>query len=162
MWFWLICTLHKKGVAIFNSDNTPVLKGKLNTSDGFWDVKISSSHPVSFPISPTNPNAFPPLHLDKTKSEMASYLHPATGWPTKSIFIQATKNGNFIIWTGRTTNLISRNLPLSLPNIKGHLRQEQQNLRSTKLIPTAAKLEVESPPDQYSKTQNCFFTLSKK
>ena len=52
---------------------------------------MSSSHPASFPTTPTNQNANAVLHLDKIKSELTSYLHAAAGCPNKSTFIQAMK-----------------------------------------------------------------------
>ena len=58
--------------------------------------------------------------------------------------------------------LISKHLHLSLPTLKGHLRQEQYNIISTKTIAKKYKLEVESSPTQDSKTQDCFFKTHNK
>ena len=85
-------------------------------------LTITSSQPE---LTPTTPNANFVLRLDKTKPELASYLHADTGLPTKSTFIQALNNANFITWPGLTTNIISKQLPLSLTTLKGHLKQEQ-------------------------------------
>ena len=42
------------------------------------------------------------------------------------------------------------------------MKQEQQKICSTKPLPTKEKLEAESSHNQESKTQDCFFTLTKK
>ena len=148
----------KNDVTIFNSDNTSVINGKINTSDGLWGGIITSSQSESYTTAPTTPNANSVFRLHKTKSELASYLH--AGCPTKSIFIQAMNNGDFITWPGLNSNLISKHLTLSLPTLKSHFEKEQQNICS-KTLPTKYKLEYESPPNQKSKTQG-FFTLTTK
>ena len=43
--------------------------------------------------------------------------------------------------------------------MKGHLKQEQQNLRSTRPTPPDIKIE---PPDDDLKTHDCFITFSTK
>ena len=70
-------------VTIFNSDNTPLLKGKRNTYDVLWDIKISSSQSASFPTTPKNSNTNSVLRLDKSKSELVSCLYSAAVFPTK-------------------------------------------------------------------------------
>ena len=89
------------------SDNTPVLKGRINTSDGLWDVKITSSQPESSPTAPTTSNTNHILFLDKTKSELDIYLHAASVCPTKTTFFQKIHNWGFITCPGLTSKLIS-------------------------------------------------------
>ena len=120
----------KKDVAIFNLDKTPVLNGTRNTSDGLWHVTIETSQTETSPTATINQSANSVLRLYKIKSELASYLHAAAGCPTKSNFIQATHNENFITWPGLTSKLISKHLPLSLTNLKGRLNQDQQNIKT--------------------------------
>ena len=50
-----------------------------------------------------------------------------------------------------------QNLPLYLPTLKGHLRQEKRNIISTKKIETKDKPKSEASPTKESKTQDCFF-----
>ena len=42
------------------------------------------------------------IHKNKTKTELAQYLHAYCFSPTQSTFIRAIKNGNFISWPGLT------------------------------------------------------------
>ena len=97
----------KKIVTIFNSDNTPLLDRKWNTYDVLWYVKMQLSQTTSSPTTPTNTNANYILRLDHKKYELSNYLYAATGYLTKSTFIQAINNGNFIVWPGLTANIIS-------------------------------------------------------
>ena len=77
----------EKYVTILNSDKTPVINGKRNTSDSLWGINISSSQTASFRTTHMNTNEKSGLHLDKTKYELASYLHAAAGCLIKSTFI---------------------------------------------------------------------------
>ena len=124
----------RESLKVYNRSKDLVLTGQRNQNDGLWDVNLSSlksAPPVSLPMYTTaSLNAV--LRYDKTKSELAAYLHAAAGYPTKSSFITAIKNGNFLTWPGLTPELISKHLLPSIPTTKGHLKQEQQNLRSTR------------------------------
>ena len=130
----------KNYVTILNSYNTPVLNLIRNTPDVSWNLTINSSQPKTPLAAPTTSNYNYALHINKTKSELASYLHTAAGCPTKSTFVEAINNRNFITWPGLTSKIVSKNMPLSIQTLKVHLRQEQQNIRSTKTIPTKEKL----------------------
>ena len=80
-----------KDVTGFNSDKTPVLNGIRNMSDGLWGVTIENSQPKSPLTATITQQANSVLHLDRTKSELVSYLHAAEGFPTKPTFIQEIK-----------------------------------------------------------------------
>ena len=116
----------KRDVTIFNPDNNTVLNRKNDISDGLWNVTITLSQPESSPTAPTNSNTNHILFLDKTKSELDIYLHAASVCPTKTTFFQKIHNWGFITCPGLTSKLISWHLPLYLPILKGHLKQEQQ------------------------------------
>ena len=121
---------------------------------------MSPSQTVSLPTTPTNTNTNATLCLDKTSSELYNYLHADAGCPTKSAFIQAINNVNFITWSGITTKLIPKHLPPYIPTLKVHLNQKKKHICSTKPIPTTLKLEVYPPPNQESNTQEYLFTLT--
>ena len=86
----------KKYVIIFNSEKTPVINETRNTYDVLWNVTIETSQPNPLLTADITKQENSFLSLDKTKSELDSYLHAATGCPTKSTFIQAINNRNFI------------------------------------------------------------------
>ena len=124
----------KKDVTIFNSDKNTVLNRIRNTSYRWWYLTIKSSQPETSLISPTTPNANSVLHKDKTKQELASYLHSDLGCAKTSNFIQTINNENFITWTFINSKLISKHPHIYPPTLKGNLRQEQLNTKSIKKV----------------------------
>jgi hypothetical protein len=51
----------------------------------------------------------------------------------KSTWITAIKNGHFTSWPGLTEHAVEKNLSKSTPTTKGHLNQQRQHARSTKV-----------------------------
>ena len=89
------------------------------------------------------------LFLDKTKSKLATYLNTVSDCPTKSTFISDINTGNFNTFPGLTAKLVSNHLPLSIPTMKGHVKQETQNRHSAKAtLSPSIKIEPELPPIQ--------------
>ena len=151
----------KDSLKVYNHrNNLAVLMGRCNYNNGLWDVNISSSQssaPQTSPPSLSTASLNAVLRYDKTKAELATYIHTAAGCPTKSSFMTAIRNGNFLTWPGLTTELISKHLLPSIPTAKGHLKQEQENLRSTKstTVPTI-KIEPEQDAIQEAKQHECY------
>ena len=70
------------------------------------------------------------LKIEKTSmKDLAQYIHACAYSPTKSTFLEAIKNGYFKTWPGLTYDLINKHLPDMVATSKGHLRQEQKNIR---------------------------------
>ena len=65
---------------------------------------------------------------------LVCYMHAAAGFPVRSTWIKATKNGNFNSWPGLTYNNAAKYYPQSMETIKGHTVQSSQGLRPTKNI----------------------------
>ena len=134
-----------------------ILTGVRNLSDGLWDVKLQ---PNSLKI-----NAI--IRKDKSKVELAEYLHACAGSPPISSFLRAIKNGNLITWPGIDSVNFSKFLKPKIATAKGHLNQEKKNLQSTK-----PKIKIEAmnhvqeatdfcPPSEEPnmKTLECFSTI---
>ena len=101
--------------------------------------------------------------LDKTNSELATYLHTAADCPTKSTFVSTINNGNFTTCPGLTAQLITNNLPLSIPTMKVHVKQEPHNHCSAKApLSPSIKIEPEVSPIQESKNQDYFINIATK
>ena len=153
----------KQDLQIFNDKKELVLTGQRSYTDGLWNVNLSSLQPTTRPppqsTTVKQPTANVILRYDKPKSELAAYFHATVGSPTKHALTTAINNGNFVTWPGLTTDLINKHLLPSIPTMKGHLKQEQQNLRSTRLTPPDIKIE---PPDNDQKTHDCFITFATK
>ena len=86
----------KKDVIVFSSYKTPVLNGISNTYNGFWDVTIETSQPEPSLTATITQHTNSVIHLDKTKSELASYLHDVAGCPKTSPSIQVINNGSLL------------------------------------------------------------------
>ena len=65
-------------------------------------------------------------------------------------------------WPGITSKLIYKHLTLSLLDLKGRLKQDQNKIIPTKKIATKEKPETEASLTQEYKTQDCFFSIPTK
>jgi len=74
------------------------------------------------------------------------FLHACSFSLTKSTFLKAIKNGNFITWPGLTAENVQKHLPISIATLKGHMNQEKQNVQSTKTKSTSITT-TDSPTD---------------
>ena len=68
---------------------------------------------------------------DKSKTDLARYLHATAFSPSLTTFIKAIKNENFITWTGIDTLNFATLLGTTKATELGHLDQERANLQST-------------------------------
>ena len=80
----------------------------------------------------------------KTKAELVQYLHRCAFSPVVHTWIKAIDAGCFATWTGLTSELVRKHLPKSLETVKVHLKQDRQNIRSTKPSITTAPLVLPS------------------
>ena len=118
------CTIlmNKYALHVFK-DLKHILSGIRNRRDGLWDIPIQS---------PTQQFANVILRKDTTKKDLIAFFHGACFSPTKTTFLKAIKNGNFISWPGLTLDNVTRYLNMTVPTALGHMKQERQNLQSTK------------------------------
>ena len=179
------CEIHldsKKLVAF--KDNKIILNGERNTQDGLWDVPIPQQPnlPVDdgWTLVQRKKHKLKPsiqhkaniiIRKDKTKLELAQWLHASCGSPNHSTFIKAIEKGNFISWPGLSVNLINKHLPPNEATAKGHLNQERKNLQSTKpSIILRHKIKLENQDDEQSdlfppsetpntKSHHCFASI---
>ena len=100
-----------------------ILTGTCNWTDGLWDVVL--------PQCQQSINKH--IQWDKTKYELAEYLHKCAFSPSFVTFQKAIKKGHFITWPGISDINFNKFIKNTLPTAKGHLDQERENLQSTKL-----------------------------
>ena len=67
-----------------------------------------------------------------TQADLVQFLHHAAFIPVTSTWTQAIDVGYFTTWPVLTSELVRKYLPKSLAAAKGHMRQDRQNIRSTK------------------------------
>ena len=75
-----------------------------------------------------------------TKADLVQYLHRCAFSPVMHTWTKAINAGFFATWPGLTSKLVLKHLPKSIATAKGHLQQDRQNIRSTKLSVAAAPL----------------------
>jgi hypothetical protein len=72
-------------------------------------------------------------HDNNNRKYLINYLHAACFSPVKSTWIMAIKNGNFSSWPGLTEHAVEKHFSKSTSTTKGHLNQQRQNARTTKI-----------------------------
>ena len=125
-------------------DRQLILKGKRNTTDGLWDINLTKNDPT------LRQQLNVILLQNKTNQQLAKYLHACCYSPSKSIFLKAIKNGNFLSWPGLDSKLIEKHLQTPVATAKGHLDQERRNLQTTKNDQITVKIppeKIESPDE---------------
>ena len=75
------------------------------------------------------------------------YHHASLGFLTKSTLLKAVWHGSLVTFPGLNVLAINRYFPDSDETQKGHMRQQRQNVRSTKV----KNVEVE---DDYTDNEN--------
>ena len=89
------------------------------------------------------------IQKDKTKNELAEYLHKVAFSPAISTFQRAIQNGNFVTWLGINEINFTIYVTNQIPTAKGHLDQKRANSQSTK--PKDSDLEDFQPTDRCAK-----------
>lgn len=118
-----------------------ILHGQRNTTDGLWDVSMSSNPTPS--STSLHLNAI--IRKDKTKTDLATYLHACAFSPTIPTFHQAIKNKNFITWPSIEQINFEKFVDDKTAIYMGHMDQVRQNLQPTKL---------QSPSSDYRPSDN--------
>jgi hypothetical protein len=90
-------------------------------------------------------------HDNSNQKYLINYLHAVCFSPVKSTWIAAIKNGHFTSWTGLTEHVVEKHLCKSILTTKGHLNQQRQHARSTKVKEPKVIME-EKDLDQGIKT----------
>ena len=148
----------KHDLKIYDNKKRIILRGARNFTDGLWDVKLNIPQQTSVQHTV---NAV--LKIDKTsKKDLAQYLHACAYSPRKTTFLDAIKKGLFTTWPGLTYDLIKKHLPDTIATSKGHLRQEQKNIRSTQIkVEDEPKIVLDYhplPEEDNTKTHECYLT----
>eukprot|EP00957_Ditylum_brightwellii_P039386 2979039-Ditylum_brightwellii.AAC.1 len=85
----------------------------------------------------------------KIKKDIAQYLHDAAFSPNPATWLKAIQRGFFTTWPGLDENLVQKHLEKSVAMYKGHMKQQQKNVRSTQpKNPTNKKPPQEEQPEE--------------
>ena len=123
---------------------TATLEGTRNTNNIIYytDLQCTNQSPVS-PIPPPSPFSNNVRALS-TKSDIFQYLHRSSFSPVVSTWTATITSCFFTTWPGLTSALVRKHLLKILATAKGHLRQDRQNVRSTRT--TSPTTPISDPP----------------
>ena len=125
-----------------NDDTT--ITGQKDPSTGLYYIDLHESPPVA-------PQALHPFACSankmKTKAELVEHLHRCAFSPVVHTWTKAIDAGYFATWPGLTSKMVRKHLPKLLVAAKGHLKQDGQNIRSTKPSIATAPLVL---PNQHA------------
>ena len=146
---------------------TMVIKGHRNSHNGLWHVPLAPQLNATrnFPVSQQCHSA---IYNQNTKADLAGFIHACLFSPTPSTLLRAIRNGHLTTFPGLYSELISKHLPKSLATSAGHMRMQQQGIRSTKekpppidpAIPIETSLDIApSQEPQNRKTNKVYVTI---
>jgi hypothetical protein len=121
------------------------MHGSRDPRSRLWRVDLKQ-------IFETKQVQFNHAHDNSTQKDLINYLHAVCFSPVKSKWITAIKNGHFTSWPGLTEHGVEKHLSKSTSTKKGHLNQQRQNARTTK-VKDPKVIKTEPNLDQGLKTQ---------
>jgi hypothetical protein len=112
--------------------------GSRDPKSGMWRVNLKQK--IKPEIAQCNH-----AHDNNNQKDLINYLHAACFSPVKSTWIKGIKNGFFSSWPGLNEHSFEKYLSKSTSTAKGHLNQQRQNARTTKIKDTQV---LDSEADQ--------------
>ena len=131
-----------KDVSLTGPNTT--LTGTRNTDNRIYYIDLQSIEPSPNAHLPQHSPCSNNVHTLSTKSYIMQYLHQASFSPVVSTRTTAITAGFFTTWPGLTSALVHKHFTKSLATAKGHLRQDRQNVRSTRN--TSPATTILNPP----------------
>ena len=128
----------KKDVAVISPGGKTVFTGwRENNLPKLWRfaLKTNGQERIQEIIDTTTNLIAPAAHnaYDLPSLEaLVRYMHAAAGFPVKFTCLRAMKKVNFATWPGLTYSNAEKYCPQSVENLKGHMVQSSQEVRSTK------------------------------
>ena len=108
------------------------LKGTCNTDNRLYYMDLQSANQSPVSTIPRHSPFSNNIHALSTKSNIVQYLHLSASSPVVLTWTAAINSGFFTTWPGLNSALVHKHFPKSLVTAKGHLRQDRQNVRSTR------------------------------
>lgn len=128
------CTLTftAKDVVVYNELGQRIILGWRDPVTKLWCIPIAQSNDWIPPTSSDGEELVANVYEIPSFKEAIQYLHAAAGFPVKSTWIKAVKNGNYSTWPLITPENVSKYCPIADETSKGHMHQQRQGTRSTK------------------------------
>ena len=130
------CTVmfKKQHVIVISPEGKPILQGRREKKlPHLWRFDLKPNDRGKQKYTTTNqkrPESHSVYDLPSIEA-IVRYMHATAGFPVKSTWLKAFKNGNYESWPGLTYNNAARYFPHSVETLKGHMLQSPKGLRST-------------------------------
>jgi hypothetical protein len=111
-------SINKKGTLTITTSKPLVLQGCKSNQEKLWTVSANLNDQISEEAN--NVYSLPSI------PQTITYLHAATGFPVKEIWMGAIKAGIFIAWPSLTTLAVQKHFPDSNENLKGYMKKHLQ------------------------------------
>ena len=109
--------------------------GQRNSTTGLWDIPLTPNAHAPTTTQLNNTHIANNAYTKQTKQQLVTWLHAAAFSPVVATWCAAIDRGYFLTWPGLTSALVRKHLPKTVATYKGHLKQDRQGLRSTKIHP---------------------------
>ena len=119
-----------KEVSLTGPDAT--LTGTRNTNNVIYYIDLQHLEPAPNTHLPQHYLCSNNVHTLSTKADIMQYIHRLAIGLVVSSWITTITAGFFATWPGLTSTLVRKHSPKSIATAKGHLRQDRQNVRSTR------------------------------
>ena len=124
----------KEDVTVLSPQGKPIIQGQREKKiPHLWRFALipdNRKEKIYTTTSQKGPEANIVYDLPSVEA-LVRYIHAASGFPVRSTWLRAIKNGNFNSWPGLTYNNAAKYCPQSVETIKGHMVQSSQGVRST-------------------------------
>ena len=131
-----------KDVSLTGPNTT--LTGTRNTENGLYYIDLQRTKPAHTAHLPQHALCSNNVHILSTKSDIMKYLHQASFSPVVSTWTNAIIAGLFTTCPGLNSTIVRKHLPKILATAKGHLRQDRQNVQSSRNTSPAST--ISKPP----------------
>jgi hypothetical protein len=126
-----IVTFKNASVTVCNSEKSQILSGPRDLDTGLWCINLRrDTEEVNQPVANN-------MYELRNTGALVNYLHKALFSPTKSVLLQALKDGYLTTWPGLTEDDVHSHLKLMPTTAMGYMNQKRQSIRSTAKAPFA-------------------------
>jgi len=115
-------TFDKHKMEVYKNDEK-VLIGVRNQEDGLWDVPVKK-------VQLEKANVI--IRVDKTKNDLANFIHATMFSPTIDTLDKAIRNKNLLTMPGVNDVNFKKYLEDNIPTAGGHIKQERKYLIAKK------------------------------
>ena len=162
---------YQEGVTIHDEDNATItitkdaLLQEWRDTQDLWhfplinDITNLATHTIDLD-RPASSVAINSVYELPTAEHMVRYLHATLGFPIKATLLTPPHKGNLLMFPGLMVKNITKFFPESDEMQKGHMQQQKQGIRSTKIPDKDALLSFSPTPGMQNK--DVYFDATKK